>query len=197
VIPLLLMLADAPAMTPVEAERAFAADAKKIGQWTAFRKWSADDAVMFVPQETNAHAFLKDRQDPKEAIDWWPTASWISCDGSIAVNHGGWKRPDGSVGYFSTVWRRQPDGAWKWIVDGGDSLKVALSRPAEVKVVRGDCARKAPPLGKITSGGGAASDRTILWEWTYNTSGNIRVFNAFQWTGKGYVQVVDDLIDNK
>jgi hypothetical protein len=109
VIPLLLMLAaaDAPAKTPVDAERAFAADAKTIGQWTAFRKWSTDDAVMFVPQPTNAHDFLEDRKDPAQAIDWWPTASYISCDGKQAVNTGGWRRPDGSVGFFTTMDRRR------------------------------------------------------------------------------------------
>ena len=33
--------AAAPApQTAIEAERAFAADAQKLGQWTAFRKWS-------------------------------------------------------------------------------------------------------------------------------------------------------------
>ena len=45
---------------------------------------------MFVPQPVNAHEFLKDRKDPPKAIDWWPTASYISCDGSLAVNTGGW-----------------------------------------------------------------------------------------------------------
>ena len=120
----LLMLAAAPAAatTPVEAERAFAADAQTLGQWTAFRKWATDDATMFVPQPVKAQAFLKDRQDPAKAIDWWPTASFMSCDGSLAVNTGGWKRPDGTVGYFSTVWQRQADGGWKWIVDGGDGI---------------------------------------------------------------------------
>ena len=128
-------------MTPIEAERAFADDAKKLGQWTAFRKWSADDAVMFVPQPINAHEWLKDRKDPAKAIDWWPTASYISCDGTLAVNTGGWKRPDGRVGYFSTVWQRQTDGGWRWIVDGGDQVKEVLDRPAQPKVVRARCKR--------------------------------------------------------
>ena len=141
-IPLLLMLADAPPMTAIDAERAFAADAKAIGQWTAFRKWSTDDAVMFVPQPTNAHAFLKDAKDPKKVIDWWPTASWISCDGKLAVNTGGWQRPDGKVGYFSTVWQLQPDGSWKWVVDGGGELTVARERPAEPVTVKASCVGK-------------------------------------------------------
>ena len=54
----LLLAAAEPAMTAVDAERAFVADAQKLGQWTAFRKWSAPDAIMFVPRQVNAHVFL-------------------------------------------------------------------------------------------------------------------------------------------
>jgi hypothetical protein len=180
VIPLLLALAasaDTPAMTPVEAERAFAADAKTIGQWTAFRKWSADDAVMFVPQPANAHDFLKDRKDPAKAIDWWPTASYISCDGSLAVNTGGWRRPDGKVGYFTTVWRREKDGGWKWIVDGGDDLKAARDRPAEAKVTRASCTRTGPTIESILFtpgaklGDGRSDDGTLRWHWQVTPDG--------------------------
>lgn len=47
-ISLMLMLAvpSAPETTPIDAERAFAADAKLIGQWTAFGTWAADDATI-------------------------------------------------------------------------------------------------------------------------------------------------------
>jgi hypothetical protein len=194
-IPLLLMLAaaDAPAMTPVEAERAFAADAKAIGQWTAFRKWSTDDAVMFVPQPTNAHEFLKDRKDPPRVIDWWPTASWISCDGTLAVNTGGWTRPDGSVGYFSTVWQRQPDGGWKWTVDGGDGLKKARPR-GEPKVVRASCKGIQPILVLGTPvGEGGSADRSLFWKWAVKKDGSRR-FQAYLWNGRDFRPVIDDKI---
>ena len=184
-IPLLLMLAgaDTAAKTPLEAERAFAADAKAIGQWTAFRKWSADDAVMFVPQPTNAHEFLKDRKDPAEAIDWWPTASYISCDGKTAVNTGGWRRPDGSVGFFSTVWKRRKGGDWKWYIDGGDETKVALDRPERPRVVRAPCRKNSfrpgpyedpppPPSGPAYSANRVISDDgTLAYMWRVDANG--------------------------
>lgn len=199
-IPLLLALAaaDASPTTPIEAERAFAADAKAIGQWTAFRKWSTDDAVMFVPQPTNAHDFLKDRKDPPQAIDWWPTASYISCDGSLAVNTGGWKRPDGKVGYFSTVWKRQSDGSWKWIVDGGDDLTDARERPATPIVHRASCRGKPPVIGNPTtlgnaSGFGVSSDRTLGWGWIVAADGK-RGFFAGLWDGKRINTVLKDKI---
>ena len=45
-----LLLMAAEPLTAIDAERAFAADAQKMGQWTAFRNYAADDAVMFVSQ---------------------------------------------------------------------------------------------------------------------------------------------------
>lgn len=112
-----------PAQSAVDAERAFAADAHKLGQWTAFRKWAADDALIFVPQPVNAQKWLKDRKDPPVAVFWWPGRSYVSCDGSHAVNTGPWVREWGkSVGYFTTVWQRQSDGGWKWTYDAGDAL---------------------------------------------------------------------------
>jgi hypothetical protein len=205
VIALLLALAaaDAPAMTPVEAERAFAADARTIGQWTAFRKWSTDDAVMFVPQPTNAHDFLKDRKDPPQAIDWWPTASWISCDGTLAVNTGGWKRPDGSVGYFSTVWQRQADGGWKWIVDGGDETKDARPRPASLTVVKAPCRKQPMPFvlspetmrdlanGKLKTLQGHSADTSLNWI-AYIYPDGRRHFSVALWNGKADQLVVRD-----
>ena len=70
----LLLAAAAPATTAVDAERAFAVDAQKKGQWTAFRKWADRDAVMFTPQAVWVQQFLKDRKDPPKAVRWAPGA---------------------------------------------------------------------------------------------------------------------------
>ena len=109
-------------ISAVDAERAFAADARIIGLWTAFRKWAAPDAIMFTPQATPAAVFLKPLTDPAQALDWWPTASFLSCDGDTAVNTGGVARPADRLqpnGYFSTVWQRRADGRWRWTLDHG------------------------------------------------------------------------------
>ena len=83
-------VAATPRMTAVDAELAFARDATRIGQWTAFRKWADNDAVMFTPQAVWAQTFLKPLKDPPKAIAWRPAHSFVSCDGRIAVNTGPW-----------------------------------------------------------------------------------------------------------
>ena len=99
----LLLAAAAP--TAIDAEYAFALDAQRRGQWTAFRKWADRDAVMFTPQATWARDFLNGRKDPPRSVRWWPARSIVSCDGRTAVNTGPWISGDGkSHGYFTTVW---------------------------------------------------------------------------------------------
>ena len=63
-------------------------DAQRIGQWSAFRKYADETAVMFTPQAVWAHDFLKDRKDPPKSVEWWPDRSFVSCDGRTAVNTG-------------------------------------------------------------------------------------------------------------
>ena len=186
---------DSKDMTPIDAERAFAADARAIGQWTAFRKWSTDDAVMFVPQPVNAHDFLKDRKDPPKAIDWWPTATYISCDGSLAANTGGWKRPDGSTGYFSTLWQRQPDRSWKWIVDGGDGLTAVRPRPATVPMRRAACSKSRyhDSVNASSFRSSGARDGTLAWSYDVKPDGS-RTFSVALWDGQDFVNVIDDKI---
>ena len=187
---LMLLLAQAAAaQTPVDAERAFAADAQRIGQWTAFRKWSAKDAVMFAPQPINAETFLKDRKNPPEAIERWPTASYISCDGSVAVNTGGWKRSDGSTGFFSTVWKRQKDGSWRWIVDGNGDLAHARPRPAQPLIRRAACDRQAVaphyPISRSASfDNGESDDNSLSWSWSIEGRSGDRTFATRLWTAR-------------
>jgi hypothetical protein len=200
VIAALLMLTAVPATAAIEAERAFALDARRIGQWSAFRTWSTDDAVMFVPQPINAHEFLKDRKDPEQAIDWWPTASWMACDGSLAVNTGGWQRSDGTTGYFSTIWQRQPDGSWKWIVDSGDRTTTTRRRPRKVRPVVPNCHWNTfkntldfEDAGVKPQANGDANDGSIYWHWTVGADWS-RHFVVGIRKGHGFKTVIDDRI---
>ena len=190
-----LILQAAAPQSAIDAERAFNAAAQARGQWTAFREYAAKDAVMFVPEPVNAHTWLRERDNPPKSVEWWPTASYVSCSGKVAVNTGGWIRPNGSVGYFSTVWVQQPDGSWKWKLDSGAQLKAARPRPANPKVVRAACGGK-PEIdmgGCITDDGAgciAANDQTLQAHWT--RSAGKRTFSAAIWTGRGWKPVIDD-----
>jgi hypothetical protein len=121
------LVAAAAIVTAVDAERAFIRDAHTQGQWTAFRKWADDTAVMFSPQAVWAQEYLKGLKDPPRSIDWAPADSWVSCDGRTAINRGPWTSASGRAhGYFTTVWM-QNHSSWRWAYDGGADLPVPMA----------------------------------------------------------------------
>ena len=200
-----LLLAAAPVATAVDAEKAFSADAQKIGMWTAFRKYADRDAVMFTPQAVWVQQFLKDRKDPPKSINWRPAHSFVSCDGRTAVNTGPWFTPDGKRGgFFTTVWQRT-EGKWHWVYDGGGPLDdSAKTPPMKPQAHRATCAGKAPgapiiPPPPLTSkqarttpndnGRGQSADKTLGWDWRVDKNGG-RKFRVYQWNGARYAQVL-------
>jgi hypothetical protein len=197
------LLAAAPVPTAIDTERAFAADAQRIGQWSAFRKYIDHDAVMFTPQAVWARDFLKGLKNPPKPVRWWPAHSFVSCDGRTAVNNGPWKRADGSHGYFTTVWQRTA-GTWRWVYDGGDGLKGPQPAVPKAQVHRSSCIGKAPgapiiPPPPLTAsqarttpddnGRGQSADKTLGWDWKVARNG-ARVFRVYQWKGGRYAQVL-------
>lgn len=172
----------------VAAELAFAREAQEKGQWTAFARSADDDAVMFVPQAVAARKWLQGRANPAQAVRWQPHQVWSSCDGTLAVTKGAWQRPDGSVGYFTTVWERQRNGEYKWVLDQGDTLQQALAEPEMIGGSVGQCPAGGPSLrnprnvratiratacdstGRC-SGGGSSDDGTLAYDYVVAPSG--------------------------
>jgi hypothetical protein len=197
----LLLAASAP--TAVDAELAFARDAQRLGQWTAFRKYADRDAVMFTPQAVWARELLRDKKNPPKSVRWWPAHSFVSCDGHTAVNTGPYVLPNSKHGYFTTVWQRT-EGQWRWVYDGGDSLKGPLPPAVKPQVHRASCNGKAPgapviPPPPLTpkqarttpedNGRGQSADKTLGWDWKVEKNGS-RKFRVFAWSGGHYAQVL-------
>ena len=208
---LLLAALGATAPTAVDAERAFARDAQIKGQWTASRAYADPDAVMFTPQAIWARDFLKGRRDPQAALHWSPNASYVSCDGRMAVNTGPWQNANGrQSGFFTTVWE-QEKGQWHWISDGRHTLKRPLAARKTPLVRKASCEGRAPgpplmgpPTTKRGPGGvapddfgrGYSQDRTLGWDWRVGPKG-VRRFRTFLWTGRGYTLALQQTIGGK
>lgn len=168
----------------IAAELAFARLAHEKGQWTAFLETSTGEAVMFVPQAVNAHQWLRQQTNPAQAVRWQPHQVWSSCDGTLAVTKGAWQRPNGTVGYFTTVWARQRNNEYKWVLDQGDTLEQPLATPELIDGKVAPCVRPDAPAdrpernrfrpaairpmaceGQTCRGGGASADGTLSYEY--------------------------------
>ena len=199
-LPILLLAAAVPAApTAADAERDFARAAQIDGQWTAFRRYATEDATMFAPQPVKTQAFLKDRRDPKVAIAWWAADSYVSCDHRHAANTGPWFRAaQQASGYFSTIWAKQGNGGWKWLVDGGDSLTSARPAGDGPRVHKAACTGHPSDVVAVRyangeTGEGLSADRTLAWRWHVAPDG-ARSFDVWLWDGRRMRSVIADRI---
>ena len=187
----------------IAAEIAFNQLAQQKGQWTAFRETAAKDAVMFVPQPTVASDWLKGKADPAAAVKWQPHKAFMSCDGKTGVTTGAWQKPDGSVGYFTTVWQfveknARGDGEWKWVLDHGDALTAprAPKEMIETKVAsckgRAPAALTAPPEG-ATMKTGYARDQSLSYTYVVQPNG-ARTVEVKLWNGETAETVIIDQV---
>lgn len=160
----------------VAAELGFAKLAQDKGQWTAFVQTAAKDAVMFVPQMVLAQQWLKGRANPASAVKWQPHQVWSSCDGSLAVTRGAWQGAGDKSGYFTTVWQRQKNGKFKWVVDQAEPLPMPIDAPEMIVSKVAECpapgvAPPPAPRGKAplppfdpAQRSGQSTDGTLRWE---------------------------------
>lgn len=184
----------------IAAEIAFNRLAQAKGQWTAFRATAADDALMFVPQKVVARDWLKKQADPPGSISRSPAIVYVSCNGNLAASTGSWTRPDGAVGYFTTVWRRDKKGAWKWVLDHRDTLEQARPAPDVLTGKVATCKRSARPEGPPPPAPGTKRgamppppDESLLWSAEVEPD-NARRVTVRMWTGQDYETVIDDRV---
>lgn len=118
----LLALATAPLPEVVAAERLFAATAKEKGVAAAFRNFVADDAVIFIPDPRPGKDLLQKAPDGPGTLEWWPVYAGVAASGDLGFTTGPYLSAEGerkSQGQYFTIWRRQADGSWRWVLDHG------------------------------------------------------------------------------
>ena len=152
----------------IAAELAFAREARDKGTWTAFRHYATDDALWPGPTWQSVQAALKGAPDPAQAIVWEPDRVWASCDGSFAFSTGPATHPSGRKNRFTTIWQRQDDGSYRWVLDQGFDLEAAYAPPEMIAALVAECpagpraqhqdARRGLPWQS-----GQSDDGTLAW----------------------------------
>jgi ketosteroid isomerase-like protein len=138
-----LLLSAAPDKAKLKAEvaameDAFCAMAKEKGLLAAFQHFAAPD-VTFIdtdPRKWRGPAAVLQRIGPDQpgtSLTWSAYYTDVSDDGTLGYNYGRYEwrgpGPDGKervgTGWFLTIWKKQPDGTWRYVMDNG-----APDRPA-------------------------------------------------------------------
>lgn len=121
----------------MQAELAFSAYSGEHGISEAFHKYIADDGLVIgrtgAPATKEKYAAdiakAKGKKYNGPRLQWSPFFSWVSASGDMGCNYGPYiltffrkeGKPQKSYGYFITVWKKQPDNSWKFLLDGGNS----------------------------------------------------------------------------
>lgn len=115
-----------------QAEADFAHMALKEGIEPAFLAFAAEDAVMMRNnqvvrgREEIRQWFAKRPSDPsKIKLDWKPDFVEVSASGDLGYTYGPYTltmidsagTAQTQTGIFHTVWKRQPDGSWRFVWD--------------------------------------------------------------------------------
>lgn len=176
----------------VATELAFARAAQEDGQWTAFEEYAADGALLFGRNgAVEAKPWLESQENPPEAVQWEPHRVWSSCDGSIAVTQGGFVDPEGIVGTFNTVWRRQDDGEYLYVFDFGIPQGKAPMKPEMIASKVAKCGeRLAAPAPEDGAALRYSADGSLAWSFHLVGEGERR-YNVWVAGEAGWEEVVD------
>jgi ketosteroid isomerase-like protein len=108
-----------------DAERAFAKTMADRDH-TAFTAFVAEDAIFLAPKEVLrgrkavADGWKKFFDGKQAPFAWEPERVEVNDSGTLALSTGPVMDPSGKrVGTFTSTWRREPDGRWRVVFDGG------------------------------------------------------------------------------
>ncbi len=136
----LLTAAAAPpdAAQVAAAERAFARDGAAMGVGPSFLKWSTNDAIVIGGGGVGkAHEEFAGPPPagPQPLLAWWPLFAGIAQSGDFGFTTGPVEVGGKRQGHYFTIWKKQVDGGWKWIYDGGAGATAAGEAPASVEPI--------------------------------------------------------------
>jgi ketosteroid isomerase-like protein len=116
----------------VRTEQAFSQMAQDTSIRDAFMNYIADDGLLFRPGAVNGKKWMSEHpvqsSDKRPVLLWQPAYAGMAVSGDMGFTTGPWEakadindeKPQG-YGHFVTVWKKQADGSWKFVVDLGIS----------------------------------------------------------------------------
>jgi ketosteroid isomerase-like protein len=116
----------------VKTEQAFSKMAQDKSIREAFLAYIADDGLLFRPGAVNGKSWMLEHpvppSDKRPVLVWQPAFAGMAASGDMGFTTGPWEakadvndeKPAG-FGHFMTVWKKQADGSWRFVVDLGIS----------------------------------------------------------------------------
>ncbi len=113
----------------LQTDKAFSAASEKNGMNKAFLEYVADDAVLLRPGympivEADVIKFINAQEDTSFTMSWIPRGADIASSADMGYTYGVYKVVTADTtltGTYLNVWKKQPDGKWKFVIDSGNA----------------------------------------------------------------------------
>jgi ketosteroid isomerase-like protein len=127
-----------PAGTLMQADNDFSEMSVKEGMQKAFLSWFDNNGVMLrdngypVLGKDSLISVFSNRTDTNFILQWKPAFEMIARSGELGYTYGYYTRTikatgEVSRGTYVTIWKKQIDGSWKFVLDTGTEGLPAVS----------------------------------------------------------------------
>jgi ketosteroid isomerase-like protein len=118
-----------------ETERNFARESVKIGRNAAFAEYFAEKSILFTDKWiTNGKQYSNERKPAPVVLKWEPEFMDIADSRDFGISTGPWEAQEYrpftaplATGYFLTVWKKEANGTWLVLLDGGSETPAPLN----------------------------------------------------------------------
>ena len=114
----------------LETDRAFSAMSRSHGLKKAFMNFIDNDAILLRPNSLplaggEAMDLITRSNDSISIFTWEPKDGFIAASGDMGYTYGVYSRKPGDedsiyYGTYVTIWKRQPAGNWKFVLQSGN-----------------------------------------------------------------------------
>ena len=119
-----------PKVTLLEADRSFSKLSDEKGMKAAFIEFIDSNGVLLKPDQlpiagANAIDYLIQQNDTGFILTWQPHDGFVAASGELGYTYGIYSlKPSGRdtvfYGTYVTIWKKQKNGAWKFVLDSGN-----------------------------------------------------------------------------
>ncbi|QRM29450.1 DUF4440 domain-containing protein [Microvirga sp. VF16] len=121
----------------IEVDLAFNAMAQREGTGKAFIAFAADAPVLIRPGSMpllGRSAFVEAfSQVTGSALSWEPLTAEIAASQDLGYTFGRYRIREGGEtkahGVYVSIWKKQADGSWKFVLDGGGTTPQEVTLP--------------------------------------------------------------------
>jgi ketosteroid isomerase-like protein len=111
-----------------QSDADFSEYSRKKGFKAAFLEYMDEDGTLLRPGRmpivgADAVEYLSRINDSTVQLTWEPQGGDVSKSGDLGYTYGTYLMKDGANevrGTYVTVWRKRPDGRWKYVLDSGN-----------------------------------------------------------------------------